>query len=74
VENSTDFTRATIADGPAGAIVVTPRTIWFGFGLEGVAASEDRTAIMDRVLKHFGVAPPPPPSWDVYLPVLRRGS
>ena len=59
-----DFECDDITDQPAGAVVVTPNTIFFGFGLEGVASTQDRAAIMDRVLQHFGIetAPEPTPS------------
>jgi hypothetical protein len=74
VQNTIDFTRSTLADAPAAAIIATLNTIWFGFGLEGVATPEDRAAILDRVMQHFGVDPPPQPaSRALYLPMLRRG-
>jgi len=72
VKNTVDFSRATLADEPAGAAVVTPNSIFFGFGLEGIATARDRSAVMGRVLDYFGIEPPPPPTWKLFAPLLRN--
>jgi hypothetical protein len=49
--NSNDFIRTTAAGFPEGAVVVTEDTVYFGFGLEGIAGPANRAAVMDRVME-----------------------
>jgi hypothetical protein len=76
VRNSAEFTRATLADTPSGPVVVTPDSITFGFGFEGIADDGMRTSVMERVLTYFGVLPlgPAPTGSTVYLPAASRES
>jgi hypothetical protein len=55
-------------DGPG---IQTPRSVYWGFGLEGVSGAGERAALMAGAMRHLGVlaaaaqppppAPPPPP-------------
>jgi hypothetical protein len=49
--NGNDFIRTTAAGFPEGAAITTPnRTVYFGFGLEGIAGPDNRAAVMGRVM------------------------
>lgn len=45
-------------DGPG---VQTPHSVYWGFGLEGVATAAKRTALMTSAMGHLGVTGTPPP-------------
>lgn len=51
--NSNNFIRTTSEGFPEGAVITTPDTLYFGFGLEGVATPASRAAIMRAVLNHL---------------------
>ena len=62
------FFRAARSDYPAGAVVVTDDTIFFGFGFEGIASSAERDAVMGRAMAYLLRQ-----EGTVYLPVAGRG-
>ncbi|HEX2041236.1 MAG TPA: M14 family zinc carboxypeptidase [Acidimicrobiales bacterium] len=51
--NGNDFTRTTAAGFPEGAVVTTPDSLYFGFGLEGVADPSARAALMGRAVRYL---------------------
>ena len=57
--NANDWTRATAAGFPEGAAITTGppdadyRTIYLGFGFEGIATPEARNAVMGRALSYL---------------------
>lgn len=52
-DNGNNFIHTDAAGFPVGNTIATPDTLLFGFGLEGVATSAERNAIMDRALDHL---------------------
>jgi hypothetical protein len=65
--NPSPFQRSTRSDYPAGAVVVTEDTIFFGFGFEGIATAAERKAVMGRAVSHLLR-----PERVVYLPAVER--
>jgi len=51
--NSNNFVRATAAGFPEGATITTDDTIYFGFGLEGIARPETRAAVMGAAINYL---------------------
>jgi hypothetical protein len=51
--NANNFIRTTSNGFPEGAAIATPATVYFGFGLEGVATASARAAIMGAALDHL---------------------
>jgi hypothetical protein len=56
----TSRTTVGYVDGPG---ISTPRSVYWGFGLEGVRGADSRAALMAGAMRHLGVlgSPPPPP-------------
>ncbi|QIG39074.1 zinc carboxypeptidase [Microbacterium sp. 4R-513] len=50
--NSSDWERTQPA---AYSVTATPDTLLFGFGLEQLSTDEERTAVVARILDHFGM-------------------
>ena len=48
--NGNDWEFTTAAGFPEGAAIKTDRTIYLGFGLEGVSGASNRAALMDRAM------------------------
>jgi hypothetical protein len=46
--NGNNWTRATAAGFPEGAVVATPDTLYMGFGFEGISTPAARTQVMSR--------------------------
>jgi hypothetical protein len=51
--NSNNWTRATAAGFPEGAVVATPDTLYMGFGVEGIATPGARSTVMRRSLEYL---------------------
>ena len=51
--NANNFIRTDAAGFPEGAVVVTPDTIYMGFGFEGITGAAKRTEVMGRVMDHL---------------------
>jgi len=51
--NANDWTITTSAGFPEGAAVKTDRTIYLGYGLEGVTGADSRAALMDRAMDYL---------------------
>ncbi|HKG10355.1 MAG TPA: hypothetical protein VKB07_07280, partial [Gaiellaceae bacterium] len=51
--NSNNWTRATAAGFPEGAVVATPDTLYMGFGVEGIATPEARSTVLRRSLEYL---------------------
>jgi bacillopeptidase F (M6 metalloprotease family) len=51
--NPNDWTRTTDVDFEEGAVVSTDDTLYFGFGLEGVASAEKRAQVMGRSMDYL---------------------
>lgn len=51
--NVNTFTRTTAAGFPEGAVVRSPDSLYFGFGLEGVAGPAARQAIVGRAMRYL---------------------
>ena len=51
--NSNNWTRTTAAGFPEGAAMSTPWSIYFGFGVEGIATPAARSAVMGRAIRYL---------------------
>jgi hypothetical protein len=51
--NGNDWTFTTAAGFPEGAAIKTDRTIYLGFGLEGVNGAGNRAALMSRAMDYL---------------------
>jgi hypothetical protein len=51
--NTNNWTRTTAAGFPEGAVVSTPDSIYMGFGFEGIATPEARTAVMRNSMEYL---------------------
>jgi hypothetical protein len=51
--NGNDWTFTTAAGFPEGAAIKTDRTIYLGFGLEGVNGADNRAALMSRAMGYL---------------------
>jgi Zinc carboxypeptidase len=51
--NANNWTRTTAAGFPEGAAVTTPWSIYFGFGVEGIATPAARSAVIGRAVGHL---------------------
>jgi hypothetical protein len=51
--NGNNFTRTTAAGFPEGAAITTDDSIYFGFGLEGIATPAARNAVMGRAIGYL---------------------
>ena len=51
--NANDWTFTTAAGFPEGAAIKTDRTIYLGFGLEGVTGAADRATLMGRAMDYL---------------------
>ena len=51
--NSNNFVRTTAGGFPEGAAITTEDTIYFGFGLEGIATPSARNAVMGRAMGYL---------------------
>jgi hypothetical protein len=51
--NSNDWTRTTAAGFPEGAAISTPWSIYLGFGVEGIATPEARSAVIGRAVSYL---------------------
>lgn len=51
--NANNWTRATAAGFPEGAVVATPDTLYMGFGIEGIATPEARSTVLRRSLEYL---------------------
>jgi hypothetical protein len=51
--NANDWTFTTAAGFPEGAAIKTDRTIYLGFGLEGVTGAGNRATLMDRAMDYL---------------------
>ncbi len=51
--NTNNWTRTTAAGFPEGAAVSTPWSIYFGFGVEGIATPAARSAVMGRAIGYL---------------------
>jgi hypothetical protein len=51
--NPNDYVRTTAADIPAGAAATTEDSIYFGFGLEGIAGRDARARVMGRAMEYL---------------------
>jgi hypothetical protein len=49
-----NWVRTTASGFPEGPAIVSPNTVYFGFGFEGIDNAADRNAVMDRVMQHLG--------------------
>lgn len=72
-ENVNDFTRLTGADFPEGAVIVTPDTIYLGFGFEGISKPVQRNLVMQRTMAYLlGADQVTALEIPLYLPVVAR--
>jgi hypothetical protein len=51
--NPNDYVRTTAANIPAGAAPTTEDSIYFGFGLEGIAGRDARARVMGRAMEYL---------------------
>jgi hypothetical protein len=51
--NGNDWERTDASGFPVGAVIATPDSLLMGFGLEGITTTEQRTAVMNRALRHL---------------------
>jgi bacillopeptidase F (M6 metalloprotease family) len=51
--NPNNFVRTTAAGFPEGAAITTDDTIYFGFGLEGIAGAPTRATVMSRAMNYL---------------------
>jgi hypothetical protein len=51
--NSNDFVRTTAGGFPEGAAITTEDSVYFGFGLEGIATPAARNGVMGRVIGYL---------------------
>jgi hypothetical protein len=51
--NANDWTRTTAGGFPEGAAVTTPWSIYFGFGVEGIATPAARSAVIGRAVGYL---------------------
>lgn len=51
--NGNNFSRTTAAGFPEGAAITTDDSIYFGFGLEGIATADARNAVMGRAMTYL---------------------
>jgi Zinc carboxypeptidase len=51
--NANNFIRTTSEGFPEGAAVTTPKSIYFGFGFEGITDSATRNAVMGRAIGYL---------------------
>jgi hypothetical protein len=51
--NANDYVVTSAAGFPEGAVVVTPDTVYMGFGFEGITGATTRAAVMERVMDHL---------------------
>ena len=62
--NANDFRRVTAADNQPGAGISTPDTVFLGFGLEGIASTDLRNAVVGRLIRDLlGPAERRPTVW-----------
>ena len=64
------FFDATFSNYPTGAAVVTEDTIYFGFGMEGIATDDQRNAVMGRAMEYLLRDRGPEP---IFMPMSLRG-
>jgi hypothetical protein len=51
--NTNTWTRTTSEGFPEGAVVATPHSLYMGFGLEGIATPQARSAVLSRSLDYL---------------------
>lgn len=65
--NAVELGRGGFEDYPAGPIVLTERTAYLGFGLEGITSEAARHDLVGRLLERLL------PDARIYLPAVRKG-
>lgn len=51
--NANDWVFTDASGFPVGASITTPRSLLFGFGVEGISTEAERNEVMGRVLEHL---------------------